>query len=78
MKIQMEKLRALAALPDDALWREARRMASGFGFALSETVPPHEDLERLRDMVRTGERIRLSDAARIVEQYRDKSGRRER
>ena len=74
MRIDMEKLRALIALPDAELWAQARKMAAEYGFPLAERVPPHEELERLRNMVREGERIRLTDAAKIINQYRERRG----
>ena len=70
----MEKLRALAALPDAELWAQARQMAAAYGFSLNAEPPSHEELERLRGMVYAGERIRLSDAAKLIDRYRDKGG----
>ncbi len=69
MKIDKEKLAALAALPDDALWREAVKMAAAYGFTLPEKTPPKETLDRLRSAV-LGEKINVMDAARIIKKYR--------
>ena len=48
MKFNREKLKALLALEDDALWREIRGIASGFGFRLPEATPPKCELDKLR------------------------------
>ena len=72
MKIDKEKLEALAALPDEALWREAVRMAKGYGFNLPEKTPPKETLDKLRSLV-LGDKINFMDAARILKKYKKES-----
>lgn len=69
MKINKEKLEALAALPDDALWSEIVKMAAAYGFAMPRETPPHEKLEQLRDAVR-GQRVNTAEALRILNSYR--------
>lgn len=73
MKIDKEKIEALAALPDDALWREAVRMAATYGFNLPEKTPPKETLDKLRSAV-LGGKINVMDAARIMKEYRKGGG----
>ena len=72
----MEKLRQLAALPDRELWDEARRMAAGYGFSLKEDVPSHAELEQLRGLVLGQDRIRMSEALKILNCYTKKGGQR--
>ena len=68
MKIDKEKIEALAALPDDELWREARKMAASYGFSLPENTPPKETLDKLREVV-LGGKINMMEAARIIRKY---------
>ena len=65
MRFDKEKLEALAAMPDDKLWREVLRIASGFGYTLPEKTPPHEELEKMREAVR-GDKINVTEALRMV------------
>ncbi len=69
MKINSEKLRALAALPDRELWCEICKMASHFGQKIPEKTPPHEDLERIRAAL-CGAQLNLSDAMQILNAQR--------
>lgn len=74
MRIDREKLVALAALPDPQLWAEIRKFAAQKGFRLPETQPPHEDLERLRRTVTDTDKIQVAEALRIVNEYRRRQG----
>ncbi len=65
MKINSEKLRALAALSDCELWAEIQKMAAHFGQKIPSQVPPHEDLERIRAAL-CGTQLNLSDAMQIL------------
>ena len=69
MKIDQNKIKALAALPDEAMWREIVSAAKRHGFSLPEKTPPHEELEKLRAAV-TGGRMNLTGAIRILDKYR--------
>ena len=69
MRFDKEKLEALASLPDDMLWAEIVRIADGFGYALPNETPSHEDLEKLRCAART-EKINVSEAMRYARQYK--------
>lgn len=71
MKFNKEQLDALIALPDDVLWSEIVKMAKGYGFSLPEKTPEHSELEKLRDTVR-GKKINVSDALRMLNEYRKK------
>ena len=73
MRFNKSQLEALAALPDDRLWDEVIKIASGFGYSLPKNPPSHEELEKMRDIVR-GDKINPSEALRLVNQYK-KTGR---
>ena len=69
MRFDKAKLEALAAMPDDKLWAEVVKIADGFGYALPKQTPSHNDLEKMRDAVRS-EKINLSEALKMVNKYK--------
>ena len=69
MRIDREKLEALAAMPDDQLWAEVVRIAASFGYSLPKQTPPHQELEKMRSAVRS-EKINVSEALKLVNQYK--------
>ena len=69
MRFDKSKLEALAALPDDRLWAEVVRIADSFGYSLPKQTPPHGELEKMRDAVRS-EKINVSEALRMVNRYK--------
>jgi hypothetical protein len=69
MRIDREKIAALAALPDDKLWGEIVTMAAGLGFKLPTKTPPPSDMQRLRSAV-TGQKINIGDAMRVLKTYK--------
>ena len=71
MRFDREKLEALASLPDDKLWAEVVRIADSYGYSLPRETPSHTDLEKMRSAART-EKINLSDAVRLLNQYKRK------
>ena len=71
MRFDKAKLEALAAMPDDQLWAEIVKIADGFGYALPTQTPSHANLEKIRDAARS-EKINVSEAMRIVSQYKRK------
>ena len=70
MRIDKEKLDALAALPDDKLWEQIRDLASANGFKLPEKSPSHAELDKIRTAVAGGAKINLAEAIRVVNNYR--------
>ena len=70
MKINKEKLDALCALDDDALWREIRGIAAAYGLSLPERTPPHSELEKMRSAAKDGARLNLADAMKILNKQR--------
>jgi hypothetical protein len=69
MRFDKEKLEALAALPDDALWAEVIRIADSFGYCLPRETPPHSELQKMRDAVKGGN-INATSAIRLVNQLK--------
>ena len=70
MKIDKEKISALAALDDNALWTQIRTIANSHGFKLPQTTPKHEQMEKLRFAITGSDKINLTDAIKILNQYR--------
>lgn len=71
MRLDRSQLQALAALPDDRLWAEVLKMASQYGFELPKEAPPHDQLQKLRELA-LGTRLNLADAMRLLNQYKTK------
>ena len=70
MKINKEKLEALCALDDDALWREVRKIAASYGVKLPENTPPHSEMQKMRDATSGGLKMNLSEALKIINNQR--------
>lgn len=70
MKIDKEKLAALAALPDDQLWATILEIGKSYGFNLPKQAPPHSELEKIRGAVTGGAKPNLSEAIKLVNNYR--------
>ena len=71
MRFDREQLEALASMPDDKLWAEVVRIADSFGYSLPRETPPHSELEKMRSAARA-EKINVSEALRLVNQYKRK------
>lgn len=66
MKFNREKLKALLALEDDALWKEIRAIASSFGFRLPEATPPKYELDQLRAIAKSEKTPSIAEAMSIL------------
>ena len=75
MKFDAKAMEALLALDDSALWMQIRRIAATAGLTLSETPPPHTDLERLRGMMRGAGEGDVGEAMRTLARFRVGGGR---
>ena len=75
MKFDANAMAALLALDDGALWMQIRRIAATAGLTLSETPPPHADLERLRGLMRGAGEGDVAEAMRTLARYRMAGGR---
>jgi len=69
MRISKEKIEALLALPDDALWVEAVRLAKSYGITIPERTPSKEEMNKLRDVI-GGEKINTGEALKLINNYR--------
>ena len=72
MKLDRQKLEQLAALPDDALWKEVRRMVGEKGIRLGERAPSHEDMVRLREAFLGSSPLSMVDGAKLISEYKRK------
>ncbi len=70
MRLNKEKLASLAALPDDELWGEILKLAGGYGITLPKTPPSHTDMEKIRNAVGGGAKINLSEAMKVLNNYK--------
>lgn len=69
MKLSRQELESIAAMPDDKMWVEVRKIASSFGFELPSDTPPKKDLDKLRELA-LGNKISPMEAARLVNYYK--------
>ena len=74
MKFDAAAMDALLSLDDASLWRQIRTVAGSAGLVLSETPPPHEELERLRGMMRGAGQADLAEAMRTIARFRAGGG----
>lgn len=74
MRFDANAMAALLALDDAALWAQIRTIAGSAGLALSETPPSHEELERLRAMMRGAGQADMAEAMRTVARFRAGGG----
>ncbi len=70
MKVNKEKLAELCALGDNELWREIRSIAASHGFSLPEKTPSHSEMQKMREAVSGGAKLRLGEAIRILNNYK--------
>lgn len=71
MKINNEKLKGLASLDDEALWQQMLTIAGGKGHKINSPMPPHEEMERIRRIMRGEEKISLGEAMKILNTYKN-------
>ena len=69
MRIDKDKIGALCALPDEALWAEIVKIGAEHGFTLPQKTPSHGDMEKIRGAA-SGKGINLASALRIIDSYR--------
>lgn len=72
MRFDKQKLAALAALPDAELWAQIVQLGKEHGISIPPTPPPHAELERLRGVIGDPDKMRMSDAIRVVNDYKKK------
>lgn len=70
MRIDKEKLKAIAKLPDDLLWEEVKRTAEKHKLKIPDAKPPKEDLDRLRSILENSDKLTLPAAMKLINKYR--------
>ncbi len=71
MQYQPEILAALLAQSDEKLWRAIKSIASTNGVKLPQEAPSKEQMQRLRAALGNGVNFNITEAARIVERYKN-------
>ncbi len=75
MKLNKEKIQALAALDDASLWREITSAAQKFGYTLPEKVPASQEMAKIRAAMNQAEKISAMDVARLLSSLKAKRNR---
>ena len=70
MRFDKDTLNAMIELPDDELWKTVVDIAKTHGFTLPEKTPPHEELERLRNLARDGAKMNVATALKLLNKYK--------
>lgn len=70
MRLDRDKLLDMVALPDAELWKTIVEIGRGHGFTLPEKAPPHEELEKLRGIVKDGSKMNVASALRLLNKYK--------
>ena len=72
VKINKEMILQISNMEDRELWRTVTGIAAGYGIKLNQEMPPKEEINRLRELLRSSDRLSLSDALRIIAAYKKK------
>ena len=75
MKINREELKEYAKHSDEVLWNEMRGIEAKYGYSLPEKTPPHNDMERVRQIMLGNEKISMSEGMEILNSYKSKASR---
>ena len=70
MNFDRSKLNELKNLPDDKLWESLKAIAKTHGITLGDRVPSSEELRAVRDLLCEPEKINLSSAMRLINNYK--------
>ena len=72
MKLNKEKIQALAAMDDAHLWQEIRSAAQKFGYTLPEKAPEAKDMAKIRAAMTEAEKLNAMDVARLLSSFKAK------
>ena len=72
MQINRDMLTKMAGMNDTELWEQIRAVAKNYGYVLSNKQPTHEELEKMRSLMRGDVQISPMDAMRLINQYKSK------
>ena len=70
MRLDREKLLEMVALPDAELWKKIVEIGRGHVFTLPYKAPPHEELEKLRGIVKDGSKMNVASAMKLMSKYK--------
>ena len=72
MRVNNENLKKYAELDDAALWEKLTSTAREKGLKVTDKPPTHEELERVRRILRGEEKISMAEAMKILSTYKQK------
>lgn len=73
MKINKDELKRLAEKSDAELWASITEMAKAKGYDLKLDTPSKETIEKIRRALMGTEKLGMMDAARIINNYKNKN-----
>ncbi len=72
MKLNKEELKKIASLPDSEMWQGICAIAKSNGYNLKSNQPKHEELDKMREILRGDVKINMLDAMRLLNTYKEK------
>ncbi len=72
MKLNKDELKRIAELPDSAMWQAICTVAKNNGYNLTASQPKHEELEKMREILRGNVKISMLEAMRILNSYKER------
>lgn len=72
MKLNKDELKKMADLPDAAMWQGICEIAKSNGYNLTASQPKHEELEKIRQILRGEVKISMFDAMRMINTYKER------
>ena len=70
MNFDPNAMKRLISLDDASLWGEICRIAAGAGITLAKNPPPHEEMEKLRQMMSGCGQADVATAMQTLARYR--------
>ena len=70
MKIDKEKLQRLSEKSDEELWSVINEMAKKHGYDLPKAAPTREEMNKIRDILKSADKLNMRDAAKLVQEYK--------
>jgi|GEM_PF-2217760 len=74
MKLDYDRMKVYAKLPDSILWAQIVSLAAKHGFTLPKKTPPKEDMAKLRRIMTGEEQINLTQAIGMLRDYKSRAG----
>ena len=70
MKIDKEKLAELSEKSDFELWNTITSIAKSHGFNLQSTTPSKAEMDKIRALMTSADKINMRDAIRLMQEYK--------